>query len=174
MKLEVLTKDDCEQARIWRNECLVSLRTPYPLTKEQQEQFYHDVICNRNSPHRYWGIHEDGVFIGMGGLTNIAWESRQAEISLILDPAKRGECRGKQAVYLLLDRAFNYLNLDLVYGECYYANTTGQHFWKTIVGDYHGKSSDLRKGKYWNGKTSMTMYFDIEKEEFQAYEVRSA
>lgn len=162
MILDVLSKNDCEQVRIWRNHCLETLRTPYPLTKEQQEKFYEDVICNPKSNHRYWAIYSD-VLIGMGGLTYIEFENRQAEISLIINPALQKQGYGKEAVRLLLDQAFNYLNLDLVYGEVYMCNPAVA-FWKKLLKP--GQCRDLRKGKYWNGARRYTMYFDITKDEW--------
>lgn len=56
MKLKSLSLSDVEQVRLWRNQQLEMLRTPFVLAKEQQEQFYHDVVCNRYANARYWGI----------------------------------------------------------------------------------------------------------------------
>lgn len=58
MKLKCLTLSNLEQVRQWRNKQLESLRTPFLLTKEHQEKFYHDVICNRQANARFWGIWE--------------------------------------------------------------------------------------------------------------------
>lgn len=165
MILDVLTKEDCEQVRLWRNQSLVALRTPYPLTAGQQEDFYRDVVCNRNSRHRYWGIYSPDVLIGTAGLTFIEWENRQAEISLILAPTLQKQGYGKQAVHLILDQAFNYLNLELVYGECYKCNQAWQ-FWEAFIVNTNDSCCELRKGKYWKGKRYETLYFDITKEEF--------
>jgi hypothetical protein len=54
MKLGALIKEELELVRGWRNEEMQFLRTPYFLTKEMQEDFYRDVICNRQSEHRYF------------------------------------------------------------------------------------------------------------------------
>lgn len=56
MKLKVLSLTDLERVRLWRNEQQSMLRTPFLLTKEQQEIFYRDVICNRQANARFWGI----------------------------------------------------------------------------------------------------------------------
>lgn len=56
MRLDVLTLEQCQLVREWRNQCLETLRTPYPLTKEQQEEFYKTRVCAREGPHRYWAI----------------------------------------------------------------------------------------------------------------------
>ena len=202
MKLEPLTLDQCQQVRLWRNDCLETLRTPYPLTEEQQEAFYRDVVCNRNSPHRYfaivrevskedyiksgrkdvkWADIVDFAFIGMGGITNIDWINRIGEISLIIDPERRSKFRGEgrgedkgkgtEAVVLLLDQAFNYLNLQTVYGECYRCNPAWE-FWQKVTEKYCGSAKtgylDLPNRKYWQGEYYDSLYFSINKEDFNA------
>ena len=177
MILQALTLEQCEQVRLWRNNCLETLRTPYPLTKEMQEVFYRDVICNRNSPHRYWSIWDDieifdnrlpktGILIGMGGITNIQWENRIGEISLIIDPALREKGYGEKAVDLLLDVAFNQMGLNCVYGECYATNYDGMVFWNKIVRKYDCSQVILRSRKFWQGKFWDSLYFDILKDEY--------
>lgn len=179
MKLQSLNLEECQQVRLWRNAALETLRTPYPLTAQMQEDFFRDVVNNRNSPHRYWSIvlssevpitgiitTNFNTLVGMAGLTFIEWENRQAEISLIINPKLQGKGYGKKAVHLILDQAFNYMNLELVYGECYFSNLGGIKFWEKIVKRYKGFQGSIRKGKYWNGKSSQSLYFDISKEEF--------
>ena len=181
MKLKALSLADLEQVRLWRNECLLALRTPFPLTREQQEQFYRDVICNRQANARYWGITEPidtgyGNFqdsqwvpvlnynlIGMCGLENIQWENRLAEISIILNPEYRGNGYGKKAVDLLLDQGFNYLNLENIYGECYTCNPAID-FWGEITKKYKASWITLPSRKYWNGKYYDSVYFNIARE----------
>ena len=175
MRLEPLTKEQCEIVRVWRNNTLETLRTPYPLTEEMQADFFKNVINNRNSPHRYWSIIEGvGEFadvehrlIGMGGLTGIQWENRIAEISLIIDPALRNKGYGKQAVALLLDEGFKRMNLQTIFGECYQVNESGCKFWENIVTTYNGYMCVLPKRKFWNGQFWDSMYFSIDTEEFR-------
>ena len=169
MNLCAPTVQDVEQVRLWRNNCLETLRTPYPLTKEMQEQFYREVICTRNSKHRYWSISEteDGIeyMIGFGGLTNIEWENRLAEISLIINPEFRRQGKGEQAVELLLREGFNNMNLENIYGECYETNSM-QGFWKKVCDKYSGKAVILPQRKYWNGKYYDSLYFSINRNKF--------
>lgn len=178
MKLDTLTKAQCEIVRLWRNEALETLRTPYPLTREMQEDFYEDVICNRNSPHRYWaiirtiddeieGLVPETGFIGMGGLSYIQWENRIGEISLILVPAERRKGYGKKAVELLLDQAFNYMNLKTVWGECYWSNGMGVDFWMKIVEKkYKGFGVALPNRKFWKDRYYDSYYFSIDCNDF--------
>ncbi len=198
MKLEILTLEQCEEVRKWRNQCLETLRTPYPLTKEMQESFYQNVVCNRNSPHRYWAIwgeKEDypagsaikvkkgelivpkipEFFLGMGGLTGISLENRNAEISLIINPEYRNKGIGKQAVTLLLDQGFNYLNLQTIYGEVYGCNHFEiVEFWKKITEEYTKTNFVnwivMRNRKFWKGKYYQGYYFTIDRDDFNSVE----
>ncbi len=163
MKLDVLTKQQCEKVRLWRNELPESLRTPYGLTEDMQEDFYKNTICNRNSPNRYWALIDEGVFIGMGGITNIQWENRLGEISLIINPEYRNKGLGEKAVWLILNQAFNYMNLKTVYGECYKCNPA-YSFWEKLN---NVKISDLPNRKFWNGKYYNSLYFSIDNENFK-------
>jgi RimJ/RimL family protein N-acetyltransferase len=188
MKLEVLTLNQCEQIRQWRNKEMEVWRTPFMLTEEMQIDFYHKMVCDRNSPHRYWAIIAEEEkyspekiaeqqakllikplgFLGMGGITYIQWENRIGEITLIIDPAQRKNGLGERAVDLLLDQAFNHLNLQTVFGECYCCNSA-QSFWLKIVRKYNdglGCESVMPNRKYWQGKYYPSLYFSIDKDEF--------
>ena len=166
MRLDVLTKHECEKVRLWRNQALETLRTPQPLTAEQQEAFYRDVVCNPQSRHRYWAlIGENGAplcFMGMGGLTYIQVENRLAEISLILDPEVRGMGLGEQAVDLLLAEGFDRMGLKTIFGECYECNPDGVVFWNKVRDKYSGFSTWLPCRKFWAGEFHSSLYFSID------------
>ena len=175
MKLSAPTLEQCQQVRLWRNDCLETLRTPYPLTEEMQADFFKNVINNRNSPHRYWSIIEGvGEFadvehrlIGMGGLTGIQWENRIAEISLIINPALQNKGYGKLVVALLLDEGFNRMGLQTIFGECYGAAEGRFQFWETVVERYKGYATRLPNRQFWDGQFWDSMYFSIDTEEFR-------
>ena len=184
MKLQALSLSDLETVRLWRNENLAMLRTPFLLTLEMQADFYHNVVCNRQANARYWGIWGAGkikkydntnglcpnreyvvdgqVLIGMCGLENISWENRNAEISIIIDPDQQRKGYGAQAVALLLDQGFNFLNLENIFGECYNCNPA-LIFWSKICEQYKAKTAGLPNRKYWNGIYWGSLYFNINK-----------
>ena len=67
----------------WRNDARQTLRTTGFCTIDLQEKF----IENLNPRiHRYFSFLDGGDFVAFGGLTDIQWENRIAEISLIVDP----------------------------------------------------------------------------------------
>lgn len=161
IRLDVLTAGDCELIRRWRNAVPESLRTPFLLTEEQQQQFYRDVVCNRSAPHRYFALKDDIGLIGMGGLTNIAWENGTAEISLILDPAQSGKGYGTEAVALLLSEGFSRLRLEEIYGECYTCNVPGFNFWLKLTKERGGYATRLPRRKFWNNECWDSYYFSF-------------
>jgi len=169
MKLKELTREHCEKIRQWRNEGLISLRTPYPLTEKMQSSFYDDVISNRDSAHRYLGLHLPAAsgteLIGMGGMTYIQWENSIAEISLIIKPGMQGKGYGLVAVEKLLNHAFNNMGLKTVFGECYLCNDA-HNFWRKITAKYKGYETTLPNRKFWDGEYHDSLYFSIDKDNF--------
>ena len=187
MIFKALSKSDCEQARLWRNETPESLRTPYGLTEEQQESFYYDVVCDRSAKARYWGIWADvdrlvddpwnapyGIedirmrihsneLIGMSGLENIERENGRAEISLILNPNQRGRGYGVDAVSMLLDKGFDELNLNTVWGICYECNPATS-FWEREINRYGAFYTLIPNMKYWQGEYWKGLYFSFGRE----------
>lgn len=164
MNLRALTIEDMEPIRKWRNECLDTLRTPFPLTKEQQEDWYKNEICNRNSRSRFWAIDEaffsgqDPFLIGYGGIENIQWENRIGEISLLINPERKNHGHGSKAARFIIGEAFERLNLLTVYAECY-ANNPAIKFWAKIFGNQ--TPVVLPNRKYCNGQYYDSFYFSM-------------
>jgi RimJ/RimL family protein N-acetyltransferase len=135
------------------------------LTEQQQEDFY-DTLCARTSVHRYYELWDDGQFVGLGGITYIQWENRCGEISLILAPDARGRGLGRTAVAELYRTAFNELNLNMVFGECYCCNKA-EKWWHALVYNYKGFAKHLPQRKYWNGRYWDSLYFSVTKEQYE-------
>jgi RimJ/RimL family protein N-acetyltransferase len=74
-------------------------------------------------------VYDTAYLIGMVGIVNISLENRSAEISIIINPTKQGTGYGKRSVDMLLDKGFNELNLENIYGECY-ENSAHVGFWE--------------------------------------------
>jgi predicted acetyltransferase len=165
MNFRTLKKDDMTYVLYWRSTCPQSLRTPFNLTEEQQLSFYDNVISNRNADAKFWAIEVDNKFVGMIGLENIQWTNRLAEISIILDPECHGNGYGQQAIQMLLDKGFNQLNLENIFGEAYLCNPAVS-FWEKIIKQYNGTKAILPNRKYFNGRYYNAIYFNITKEEF--------
>jgi RimJ/RimL family protein N-acetyltransferase len=182
MKLKALSMFDCEQVRQWRNLQLEILRTPLPLTMEQQSDFYKNVVCDRKSNAKYWGIwfvgkqykavdmghcimQKDCIglnLIGMCGLENISLENRNAEISLIFNPEYPMGEYGEEALKLLLHEGFMSMNLENIYTEVY-AYNSNMPFWTDVVIKYNCITAFLPDRKYYNGLYYTSTYININK-----------
>ena len=160
MELKAPTAQDAEEVRLWRNQVLATLRTPYQLTGEMQADYYKNVICNRQTNSRWWSVYSAGALVGFTGLTGIEWENGLAEISLIIKPDVRGSGYGKQTVKLVLDEAFGNMGLKTVYGECYMCNPAVE-FWKKVTEEYGGNYTTIPRRKFWRGKLYDALHFSI-------------
>lgn len=182
IELRPLSAENMETVRVWRLGCAETLRTPYMLTAEMQQQYYRDVICDRKGSTRYWGlwlvVEDDGrgavipgveyfpprgkIFIGYGGLENISNENGNAEISLLIGPEYRKKGYGREAVKLFLGQAFNTMRLHSVYGECYECGP-----WQFWYGLPHCIHTWLPDRKFWNGSHVNSLYFTFYKENYE-------
>jgi RimJ/RimL family protein N-acetyltransferase len=187
MEFKELSLSDCEQVRQWRNQVPEMLRTSFLLTKEMQEKFYHEVVCDRNARSRFWGLinpNKEPIkesqnyiidkalydmhpyeLIGMAGLENIQHENQLAEISLILDP-ERTDFMDK-ALNFLLNKAFNELNLENVYTEVYSCNPH-LDFW---LNQHEKFNKDLPfivlpSRKFYKGMYFNSFYINISRERY--------
>jgi RimJ/RimL family protein N-acetyltransferase len=138
VNLRPVTPDECELVRQWRNapDVLPMLRTKVPLTVEQQQAFYRDVIANPDSNHRYYALVHESLFIGMGGLTYLDRVPGEAEISLILGPEFRRAGLGRAAVLALRAEALR-VGLAWIIGECYETNPA-RDFWVKVTSRLDG------------------------------------
>ncbi|MHC4464580.1 MAG: GNAT family N-acetyltransferase [Planctomycetota bacterium] len=94
------------------------------------------------------------------------WENRIGEISLLIFPPSRKQGYGEEAAELLLDQAFNYLNLKTVCGECYDCNQA-LCFWQKIIKKYHAYETMLPNRKFWAGHPWASTYFSIDADEYR-------
>jgi len=163
--LDSLLQSDMPKVRKWRNGSMYALRTPIMLTEGMQEDFFHTQDHDRHTTDRYFAIRKGDRLIGQGGLTNIEWENRIAEISLIMDPKLRGKGYGRRSADLLLAYGFNTLNLENIYGEVYTCNRA-IGFWETIAKGYNGYMTRLPGRKYWNGWYWDSIYFNVNRSGF--------
>jgi len=72
----------------WRNEQIFHLRQKVPLTKEKQDSYFDTTILRQfkeKQPDQIlFSVLSNNELIGYGGLVHIDWESKNAEISLLL------------------------------------------------------------------------------------------
>ena len=153
-----------DRLRTWRNKLKGVYRTPFLLTDDMQKDFYKNIVCNRLSRSRFYAVKStsQGLFVGMTGLVNIEWENRICEISLTIDPEESKKGYGRDALILTLQIAFEELNINHVYGECYECNPS-INFWKKMIEEFKAYNTVLPNRKYSSGQYWDSIYFDFEK-----------
>ena len=158
---KALKKEDMAQIVEWRNSTVGVLRTPFLMTKDMQEEFYERTVCDRGADSRYFAIHFDGSLVGMAGVNNISWENRNGEISLLVNPKLWGKGIGSMAVLEILRVGFNCMNLENIYGECYFSNRAGIKFWESQIERFHGYTAILPNRKFFGGEYYDSLYFSF-------------
>ena len=113
-----LRREDIQALRVFRNEQIDVLRQAEPISEEQQERWYEEQVVPTQGeprpPQVLVSILEPGgEFIGYGGLTNVRWEHRRAEVSFLVDPTRAAD----EGVYRRDMRAFLDHLAGLAFGE---------------------------------------------------------
>jgi RimJ/RimL family protein N-acetyltransferase len=99
------------------------------------------------------------TLVGYCGLDKLHFANRTAEISLLIAPQFQRAGHGKDAVKLLLQKAFNEVNLNLVFAETYF----GKDFWIKCGFKQEGV---LRDRKYHDNDYHDSYLLSIIREEF--------
>ena len=120
----------------WRNEQMYHLRQSKPLTIEDQENYFINVVSSlfkQEQPNQIlFSYLENGICIGYGGLVHINWIDKNAEISFIMNTgleAKRFNELWCVNLGLLEQIAFGDLSLHKIYT---YAFDLRSHLYKAL------------------------------------------
>jgi RimJ/RimL family protein N-acetyltransferase len=106
----------------WRNEQIYHLRQKEPLTIEQQDAYFENVVAklfDQEQPNQIlFSFLKNEELIGYGGLVHINWEDRNAEVSFL---SKNVDFLDLWLLYLdvLKKVAFLELNLNKIYTYAY-------------------------------------------------------
>lgn len=110
----------------WRNEQLYHLRQKQPLTVEDQNKYFDNVVSqlfDQEQPIQIlFSFLENGLCIGYGGLVHINWTDKNGEISFIMDTTLENNRFSEiWCAYLgLLElMAFEDLNLHKIYSYAF-------------------------------------------------------
>jgi RimJ/RimL family protein N-acetyltransferase len=140
----------------WRNEQLYHLRQNKPLTKEDQDKYFNDVIAkifDESKPNQILFSFLDGNnCIGYGGLVHINWIDKNAEISFIMDTElEKFSFSTNWKVYLELIEKIGFEELDL-YKLYTYAIDLRPHLYQILELSGYDKEAVLKNHVSWMGK----------------------
>jgi len=112
----------------WRNEQIDVLRQKKMLTKEIQIKYYNEKIFpeykKKFSEQILFGLTNNNILIGYGGLVHISWEDKRSELSFLVD-TKRAKNRKvykqdfSSFIKLIKNYAFNVIKLNRLYTETF-------------------------------------------------------
>jgi len=119
---------DIQEIRRWRNEQIDVLRQEKIITPEQQTQYYESIIKKSFFEHQptiiLFSFFLEKDCVGYGGLTNINWKLKNAELSFICETKRSKKTNLYQkdfSVFLKLIKqlSFEYLKFVKLYTETY-------------------------------------------------------
>ena len=158
MTVNPITREQATIVKDWRNDCRQALRTGWT-TQRQQQEF---VDGNMTGDYMYFGFDYQRAF---GGLVNIDRRVRSAEIALIVDPVIRGKGFGTDCVDWILSEGFQTQNMKTIWGEVYKCGAVS--FWDKVCKKYNANTARLINRTFWDGEHVDSMYFSIDRGEYE-------
>lgn len=140
----------------WRNEQIYHLRQNKPLTEEDQENYFINVVntlFDEEQPNQIlFSYMENDVCIGYGGLVHINWKDKNAEVSFIMNTDLEHEYFSKHwTIFLQLIEqvAFKDLNFHKL---STYAFDLRPHIYEIIENAGFVKEATLKEHCFFNGE----------------------
>lgn len=140
----------------WRNEQIYHLRQARPLTEDDQQRYFDNVVSklydNPKPDQILFSYLEKGVCIGYGGLVHINWIDRNGEISFIMDTqleAKHFAEHWSNYLTMLKAVAFDDLGLHKIYT---YAFDLRPHLYSMLEVNGYKREATLKEHCLFNGE----------------------
>jgi RimJ/RimL family protein N-acetyltransferase len=118
--------DDRESIRSWRNDQMDVLRQCEPLTESEQEDYFNKEVrlsmLSESPDQILLGMEEGNHLVAYGGLVNISWINRRAELSFLAATqlqSDKYENYFSVFVNFVFDQAHNELGIHRIFTETY-------------------------------------------------------
>ena len=128
LEIVPIRQEDSLKIMHWRNEQTYHLRQNVLLTEEDQDSYFKNTIhglFNDPKPQQIlFSYLKQDTCIGYGGLVNINWHDKRAEMSFLLDTKLKKSKRNYQNCFsifieLIKKIAFDEMNMNRIYTETY-------------------------------------------------------
>lgn len=165
--LRLLEKQDLPYRVKWLNDDEISsgITIDGPVSLAKTQAWFQKVILDDTKRHYVIVDSETDVPIGITGLVNIDFRNGKAELYIAIgNKSYWGQSIGSEALQLILEYSFNYLNLNRIYLYTNIANVRAQRFYKK---NEFVKEGVLRQHKYHKGKLEDYVIFSILKIEWE-------
>lgn len=133
LSLRAVNPSDIEPIRQWRNAQVNILRQESVITQADQTQYFALNVWpekQRREPSQILlAVEIRGELAGYGGLVNISWREKRAEVSFLLKPSVEVDTDRRRTIFLgfltlLQDLAFDDLGLRRLFAETYAFRTS--------------------------------------------------
>jgi len=109
-----IVESDIEHIRRWRNDQQNVLRQQLPISQDHQLAWFSNVVAPSYTSERFPSailivMESNGTAQSYGGLTNIEWQSRRAELSFLAETSRaRDACRYREEMNRFLEWVFGF------------------------------------------------------------------
>jgi RimJ/RimL family protein N-acetyltransferase len=140
----------------WRNEQIYHLRQAKPLTEENQNAYFEQVVSklfDQEQPNQLlFSFLKKDTCIGYGGLVHINWVDKHAEISFIMDTElEENHFHEYWSIYLKLIEQVAFK--DLLFHKLFvYAFDLRPHLYDVLVKNNYFLDAKLKEHCFFNGK----------------------
>lgn len=149
----------------WRNEQIYHLRQAHPLTEDDQQRYFDNVVAklydNPKPDQILFSYLEKGECIGYGGLVHINWNDRNAEISFIMDTQLEAEHFTEHwgnYLTMLKQVAFNDLYLHKIYT---FAFDLRPHLYVMLEANGFKREATLKEHCLFNGEYKDVVFHSL-------------
>jgi RimJ/RimL family protein N-acetyltransferase len=153
-----IREKDIESIRKWRNNQMGILRQKEKISKKEQIQYYKSII-EKNFKKKYpdsilFSYMLNGKCIGYGGLTNIDWNSKRAELSFLVNDRRYLDSKMYTIDFfsflnIITRLAFLELKFNRLFTETYHIRSKHLQILKKVGFQFEGK---LKQHTMINGK----------------------
>lgn len=160
IQLRPLKLTDIENTLKWRNDLeiiMLSQGIRFPKTRELEEDWYHSVLHDKSNNRVFFGIDliSNMESIGIVQITKIDYISGTCELGIMIgDKANRGKGYGNEAYSIIINYAFNILNLRKVNTFSIVSNSASLKMKRKISG--FTQEGILKKHVFYDG-----IYHDV-------------
>jgi len=155
----------------WRNEQIYHLRQVCPLTEDDQQRYFDNVVSklydNPQPDQILFSYLEKDVCIGYGGLVHINWIDNNAEVSFIMDTGLEKEHFAEywsNYLTMLKDVAFNDLGLHKIYT---YAFDLRPHLYEVLETNGFTREATLKEHCFFNDEYKDVVIHSIRNDFYQ-------
>lgn len=153
IRLRGLERSDIDNFMLWVNNRDITqylLALNVPVSKAMEEKWLESAVFHRDSDKVFAIETIAGQYLGNCGLHSIDPVNRHAELGIVIGlPEYLGKGYGTEAIHLLLDLAFNRLNLEKVYLRVFGNNLRGIRCYEKCGFEHVGR---LKRHRFVDGE----------------------